>query len=131
MNFSENDIKDEYEKYSREAEDLLSNHDKLKVALDETEKRLGKIPLVGDDFKNVVLMIDMMRAYLKHEYMEIPYTTLISAAISIAYIMSPIDLIPDFIPIIGLLDDVAIIKLAMKLGLEKDLKRYKEWKENR
>jgi uncharacterized membrane protein YkvA (DUF1232 family) len=36
-------------------------------------------------------------------------------AVVAAYILSPIDLIPDFIPVVGELDDLAIILLAIRL----------------
>ncbi|HFD04687.1 MAG TPA: DUF1232 domain-containing protein [Firmicutes bacterium] len=40
---------------------------------------------------------------------DIPLISKIFLAIAIGYLMSPIDLIPDFIPIIGALDDVIIV----------------------
>ena len=38
--------------------------------------------------------------------------------VAAAYVASPIDLIPDFIPVISRLDDVAVIVLAVDLFLE-------------
>ena len=36
---------------------------------------------------------------------------------TIAYVLSPIDLIPDVIPVVGLLDDVILIPILIKLAL--------------
>ena len=41
------------------------------------------------------------------------------AAAAAAYAFSPIDLIPDFLPVIGLLDDLVILPLAIALALKR------------
>lgn len=50
---------------------------------------------------------------------ETPWTAKLVAGIAVAYALSPIDLIPDFIPVLGYLDDAiilpALIVLAVKL----------------
>jgi hypothetical protein len=39
------------------------------------------------------------------------------AALVLVYVASPIDLIPDFIPVIGLLDDLVLVPLGMALAI--------------
>jgi len=48
--------------------------------------------------------------------------------VALAYIISPIDLIPDYILGFGQIDDVVILGLALNF-LEKDLRKYREWKD--
>lgn len=47
-----------------------------------------------------------------------PKTTKIILGFAIAYALSPIDLIPDFIPVIGYLDDVIILPALMYLAMK-------------
>ena len=46
-----------------------------------------------------------------------PLIAKIFAGITVAYLLSPIDLIPDFIPVLGLLDDVILVPLLIKLTI--------------
>ena len=44
--------------------------------------------------------------------------------------MNPVDLIPDFIPLAGFVDDAAVIGLVLKV-IREDLVKYKNWKERK
>lgn len=46
-----------------------------------------------------------------------PLAAKILAALTVAYLLSPIDLIPDFIPVLGLLDDLILVPLLIKATL--------------
>lgn len=46
---------------------------------------------------------------------ETPILAKVLAGITIAYILSPIDLIPDFIPVLGYLDDVILLPMLVAL----------------
>ena len=65
------------------------------------------------------LQIDISAVFIAMKRKETPVLAKILAGIAIGYALSPIDLIPDFIPVIGLLDDVillpALIALILKL----------------
>lgn len=47
-----------------------------------------------------------------------PVLAKILAGVTVAYLLSPIDLIPDFIPVLGLLDDLILVPLLIKATLE-------------
>ncbi|KIA89006.1 YkvA family protein [Kaistella jeonii] len=60
-----------------------------------------------------------------------PLIAKIFAGITIAYLLSPIDLIPDFIPVLGILDDLILVPILIKITVSlipDDL--YAEIKEN-
>lgn len=46
-----------------------------------------------------------------------PLLAKIFAAITVGYLLSPIDLIPDFIPVLGLLDDLILVPLLIKITI--------------
>jgi uncharacterized membrane protein YkvA (DUF1232 family) len=65
------------------------------------------------------LKVDIPAVFIALRRSETPVVAKILAGITVAYALSPIDLIPDFIPVIGLLDDVillpGLIALTVKL----------------
>ena len=79
-------------------------------------------------FRDLKLLIPLMRDYWKGRYRNISAKSIIIFVIALAYIISPIDLIPDYIIGLGQIDDAVILGLALYF-LEKDLRKYKEWKD--
>lgn len=56
--------------------------------------------------------------YLAYKDDRVPWYAKVFTACVVAYAFSPIDLIPDFIPILGYLDDVIIVPLGIMLALK-------------
>ena len=47
-------------------------------------------------------------------------------AIGILYVLSPLDFIPDWVPVVGMLDDVAVLGFAAKAA-RSDLAAFRQW----
>ena len=73
--------------------------------------------------------IDLIRCYIKGTYRQVPVRIIIAALGAIIYLVSPIDLIPDVIPIVGWLDDAAVITAVLGLGLGSELKKFRKWRD--
>lgn len=58
-----------------------------------------------------------------------PITAKIFAAITVGYALSPIDLIPDFIPVLGYIDDVILLPVMIMLTIKVIPKNV--WEENK
>ena len=96
-------------------------------ANDITEKVLRSGPLQRF-IKDVALLISMVKDYWSGTYRRMPWWVMAAIVFTLLYVLSPIDLIPDFIPVIGLLDDALVMGLCLAL-IEQDLLKYQEWKE--
>ena len=71
-------------------------------------------------------LVRMVRATVTGRYRRLPRRTLVAAVAGLLYLLNPFDLIPDFVPVIGLVDDVAV--LAWVIGrVRKDLDEYLAW----
>jgi uncharacterized membrane protein YkvA (DUF1232 family) len=56
--------------------------------------------------------------YLAYKDPRVPWYAKAFGALVLAYALSPIDLIPDFIPVLGYLDDIVLIPLGITLAIK-------------
>jgi uncharacterized membrane protein YkvA (DUF1232 family) len=78
-------------------------------------------------FEDLKLLFLLIRDYWKGVYRDVSIGSIFVFSIGIIYILSPIDIIPDFNLGIGQIDDAVVLLLCLNF-LEKDLYKYKEWK---
>jgi uncharacterized membrane protein YkvA (DUF1232 family) len=92
------------------------------------KKSIVRIGLLARLFQNLKLLLPLIRDYWRGTYRDVSVKSIIAFIVALAYIISPIDLIPDWILGLGQLDDAAILSLSLYY-MEKDLMKYKEWKD--
>lgn len=64
------------------------------------------------------LKTELYALYLAYKMKETPILAKVVSAVVVAYALSPIDLIPDFIPVLGYLDDLLLIPLGIRLAIK-------------
>ncbi len=113
--------------YSK-AEEMLKDKDKMERFLQRLEKKLKVIPIAGEKLADVPIMVSLVRSYVKKEYTDIPIGTIIAIISALIYFLSPIDLVPDSIPVLGYFDDAAVVAACWKL-VDSDVTEYVKWRE--
>ena len=107
----------------------LKDKDFSKV-MDEAEKIQEMASKEGPLQKflaDIRLLLAMVRDYYTGAYRDIPVKSIAAIAFTLLYVLNPIDLIPDFIPGIGQLDDAAVVALCLKM-IHDDIEKYKDTK---
>ena len=93
-------------------------------------KNIFRFGLLARLFQNLKLLLPLLRDYWKGTYRDVSIKSIVIFLVGLAYLVSPIDIIPDYIIGLGQIDDVAILGLSLYF-LEKDLLKYKEWKDRK
>ena len=74
------------------------------------------------------LLLSLVRDARHGRYRAVPVWTLSAAGFALLYVLNPFDLIPDALPLVGLLDDAAVISACLSL-VEQDLRDYQAWRQ--
>jgi uncharacterized membrane protein YkvA (DUF1232 family) len=73
------------------------------------------------------LLLQLVRDARQGRYQAVPVWTLSAAGFTLLYVLNPFDMIPDTLPLLGLLDDAAVVSACLSL-VEQDLRDYRAWK---
>lgn len=77
---------------------------------------------VRDNFGQLKLKAKRIKRELRVLYLacqrkDVPWYAKLVAVLVVGYALSPVDLIPDFVPVLGYLDDIIIVPLGISLVL--------------
>lgn len=109
------------------SEALLKNKDQLEVFLANLEKKIKDVPIVGKELAVVPAMIALVKNFAEGKYTTVPYGTIVAIVSALLYFLSPIDLFPDPIPGVGLLDDAAVVGLCLAM-VKTDMEAFDAWR---
>lgn len=117
--------------FRREAEKLVKNPEDLAKTIDAARQKLDVKSGSMKEIKGELFrLLRMIKAYGQGEYRKIPWKTLVTGVGAILYFLNPLDLVPDFLFGIGLVDDATV--LAFCLGaLKGDLDAFGRWEDKK
>ncbi len=90
---------------------------------EEKSKRLE------EQFEAFKLTWSLLQDYWSGNYKNVPWKLLASTGFAVTYLVSPLDIIPDFLPVLGFVDDAAVFSLVVT-SFQSELDVYKKWKKN-
>jgi uncharacterized membrane protein YkvA (DUF1232 family) len=91
-------------------------------------RNIIRLGLLARLFHNLRLLVPLIKDYWKGNYRDISFKSIVIFLVALIYIISPIDLISDYLIGLGQIDDVAILGFSLYF-LEKELRKYKGWKD--
>ncbi len=116
------------------ATEIAGDPDRIANLIREVTGKMGDVDeskkKVSEFLDKVRTFIRMLTSYINGEYREIPWKSLVLIIGALVYFMIPIDLIPDFIPASGLLDDISVILLVFH-GINEDITGFLEFEKSK
>ena len=82
---------------------------------------------LGRYLQDVRLLISVAKDYWSGNYRAMPWWAMSAIVFALLYVINPVDLIPDFIPVVGYLDDAAVVSVCLVL-VEQELRTYSKCK---
>jgi uncharacterized membrane protein YkvA (DUF1232 family) len=92
-------------------------------------RRLINGPL-GEMGAEAAQLLSMVKDYASGTYREMPRSTVLAGVFALLYVLNPFDLMPDFIPGIGYLDDMSMVALVIG-SVRRDVETYARWRRSR
>ena len=94
---------------------------------DDTLNKIKNASALADLFDNICTAYDMISDSVTGKYKGVAKSTLALLAGGLAYLALPVDLVPDFIPVAGWMDDAAVLAWIFKRCAD-EFQKYKEFK---
>ncbi|MGH7601665.1 MAG: YkvA family protein [bacterium] len=114
----------------RKAGEYLRNPEKTKKLLaavvEKAEQRRDKKGPLVEVWERLKALSRLLNAFVRKEYKEVPWQSLVLSSMALLYFVTPSDLFPDFIPVAGYIDDATIIAFVVN-AIKADLDKFLEW----
>lgn len=114
----------------QKAESIIGDPSQIDALLGQLQDKLKDLPgEAAKQFANVPLMASMVKSYVSKEYTEVSPKVVIALVSAFLYLVKSKDLIPDYIPVIGLADDLAVVAIALAI-CQPELEAYSQWRDS-
>jgi len=111
---------------SRIAKDSKRTADLLSAAVHKAKAHQGRLQKVREDLE---CLFRMVGAWVKGDFKRVPLQAIVVAISALVYFINPFDLVHDYLPALGYLDDVTIIAFVVS-SLRKELDEFRIWEKH-
>ncbi|MGZ5242986.1 MAG: YkvA family protein [Bacteroidia bacterium] len=114
-----------FNQLSSKARQYINNPGKVIQVLGGVTKKIEKGALT--ELKDsIYILARMIKAVVKKQYKHLPTATLVRIVGAMLYFLFIADLIPDFIPVLGLMDDATVLAWVIS-SVRTDISAFEEW----
>jgi uncharacterized membrane protein YkvA (DUF1232 family) len=115
-----------FEEAVKEAQSFVGHEDKLQGLVNEASQIAEQhSEFLLSAWETLQIFIRLVRSWLTGKYC-VPFVSLLMIVASLIYLVNPFDLIPDSIPVLGFVDDAAVITFVARANLQA-ISRFRKW----
>ncbi|BDD05348.1 YkvA family protein [Aureibacter tunicatorum] len=115
-----------FDKAEKKAKGVINNPKKLNNLIQSALAKLANKKDREKFINEAKTMLMMLKAYAKGDYRQVPWRSITLITAALIYFVAPLDAIPDFVPVVGFMDDATIL-LAVYKSLHVDIANFKNW----
>ena len=120
-------IAEKFFAYKDKAIDMLKDAKKLDEFLEKVGEHLKKYGDAGRHLAYIPEMMMLVRSYAIGEYKDITLQEIVAIIAALMYFVSPVDILPDILPGLGMLDDILVMEIVIG-WCNKSIDKYMEWR---
>ena len=109
------------------AQEVLQSNEELNELLTKVQAKIDEVPVLKETLADAKDLFSLLKSYVNKEYADISPRVVGSVVSALLYLITKKDVIPDRIPILGILDDLAVCGVALKV-IEPELDTYRAWR---
>ena len=115
------------EKQKKDAKAKFKQYQNQTLTTEQLERAEEKAQYLGDQMNSFKLLLEMVKDHWNGNF-KINSASLTIIIGAIVYVVSPLDAIPDMIPVLGWIDDIAVLGFALS-KVQSVLNKYRAYKE--
>ena len=90
-------------------------------------KKILNLKVFAKQKGKLKLLLEILSQYRKGHYRKLPWRSVAAITFTLLYIINPLDMIPDVLPVVGYVDDISVFIGLLKL-INQDIDDYLDWK---
>lgn len=117
----------QFEREKRRAREYVNDRQKaaqlIKEAIEKANRNKGALKKLWDQ---LTALFRLTSAWVRGEYTDVSLKTILWVTAAIIYFVNPFDVMPDFIPGVGYVDDIVVIVFVINT-IRRALDKFLEW----
>lgn len=117
--------------YLDKAQQIAASEYKIKKLLHKVSVKIQQLmhtPMVVGARVQLEIFIRMLTAHLTGRYKGLSSRSIALLVLGLFYFALPVDLVPDFIPFVGYVDDLSVV-LGIYKSIQADIERFLVWEQ--